>query len=371
MKTLLLLASWLALAACDRAGAAPGDSSRGAQGAPAAAPVTATRVEVAVLAPSDARLELILPGEVEGQRDALLAAALGGYVEHVAVAAGQRVRAGQVLARIDSAAHSVRRDQAVAELRQAEADLARSRALGRALPAAQVEANQTRVTLAQTGLRAAELEVARSFIRAPFSGVVADVDAEVGEVAPPGAPIIRLVELDPVKITLAVPDRDIIVLRPGMAVAVEVAAQPTALTGTVSRVSPTGDLRTRAFEAEVEVPNSDGRLLPGMIASVRVAQAVAQGTLVVPQDLLVTRRDGIGAFVDERGVARWRPLELGQIVGSQVVVARGLAVGDRMVVVGHRDLADGDVLLVARQGSCCRDGRVVFPDAPSPGVPPR
>lgn len=156
-----------------------------------------------------------------------------------------------------------------------------------------------------------------------------------------------------------------------MTVSVEVAAQPSELSGTVARVSPTGDLRTRAFEAEVEVPNPDGRLLPGMIASVRVAEVVAQGTVVVPQDFLVTRREGIGAFVEERGGARWRPLELGQIAGSQVVVRSGLVVRDRLVVVGHRDLAEGDPLLVAREGSCCRDGRVVFPDAPPAGAAER
>jgi hypothetical protein len=67
--------------------------------------------------------------------------------------------------------------------------------------------------------------------------------------------------------------------------------------------------------------------------------------------------------VVEDGVAHWRPLDLGQIVRDRILVNTGLSAGERVVILGQRSLEDGDELLVAREGKCCTDGRVVFPQA--------
>ena len=84
-------------------------------------------------------------------------------------------------------------------------------------------------------------------------------------------------------------------------------------------------------------------------------------SLIIPQEFLVTRRAGNGVFVvDEQSVARWRPLALGRIIATQVEVVSGLSPGERVVVLGQRGLADGDLLLVTREGTCCRDGRIFY-----------
>ena len=123
---------------------------------------------------------------------------------------------------------------------------------------------------------------------------------------------------------------------------------------------PTGDQDTRAFRAEVEVENPELRVLPGMIASVRLDRTLATGALVIPQDWLVTRRDGVGAFLDDHGIARYVSVHAGRIVRDQVVIDGGLEVGNRIVIKGHRSLADGDKLIVTRSGRCCENGRVNF-----------
>jgi len=331
---------------------------------PASNPAPATtfteRVEVAVLKPSAARVELKLPGEVEGLRDALLASATGGLVERVNVRTGEEVRKGKALARVDESTHRINLDRAEAELKQAESDLARAKALGDNITKAQVEAAETRVTLATAALRAAKLGYERSVIRAPFDGVVADAHVEVGEVAPAGAPIVRLVQMDPVLVTVSVPDRDVVGLRPGTRARITADAHASPIEAQISRVSAVGDLKTRAFEAEIEVPNPDHRLLPGMIVTVAVSQSLATDSVIIPQDWLVTRLSDVGVFLDDDGVARWRKLDLGDIVRDQVVVKAGLSEADRVVITGHRDLADGDHLLIMREGVCCENGRAVF-----------
>ncbi|MFW6050143.1 MAG: efflux RND transporter periplasmic adaptor subunit [Myxococcota bacterium] len=325
-----------------------------------ALPAQAVRVEVAEVQPAEARMRLRLPGEVEGSRDALLAAALGGFVERVHVDEGDRVRKGQVLARVDSALHAADLARAEAELDGARRELERARRMAGAVPQSQRDQAETRQRTAEAAHRAASVRLSRALIRAPFAGAVAELAVEPGEVASPGAPVARLVELDPAVVSLSVADRDVVTLKEGAEVRVRTDAQGEVFRGTVTHIGPAADLKTRTFTVEVEVANPDGKLLPGMIATVELGTELQGDHMLLPQHVLVTGRDGNGLFVVEDDVARWRPVELGAVMGGQVVVEEGVSPGERVVVTGHRELADGDRVLVARQGTCCTGGRVRF-----------
>jgi len=356
MKAVLLLA---ALAGC----------LAGAEQTDAAAPEVslasskAARVEVATLEVSDASLQLDLPGEVGGSADANLAAANGGFIEAVLVEAGDTVTEGQTLVRADTGLYFAQFEQAQAQLAQAVSELERLQALGDLGAPAQVDAASTGVLIAKASVSQARNRLSRSVIKAPFDGVVAAVGVERGEAVGPGAPVVRVVQLDPAVITLSVSDRDVVNLVPGMPVTVQVASRSGLVTGVVSRVSPAADLRTRAFPVEIDVPNAERLLLPGMIARVKVERPVVQDAVVVPQDWLVTRRDARGVFVVVDNIAVWRDVVLGEVVHDKVVVLQGLSEGDAVVVTGHRDLVDGDPLVLTRHGTCCREGRPVFAQA--------
>lgn len=320
----------------------------------------AARVEVAVLKHSKAELVSVLPGEVEGSRDATLASAQGGPIDRISVKEGDMVKRGQLLAQVDTALYSIRKKQVQTELNKAKRDLARAEGLGTALSTAERDRRQAQVEILQTNLELASLQLRRSTLRAPFSGVISEVLVEVGEVVPATAPLMRLVKLDPVHVVLSVPDRDVVALSPGASVTVDLAAVPGDITGTIARISPTGDPETRAFRVEVEVDNGDGRVLPGMIATARVRGTLASGAVVIPQDWLVTRREGVGVFLDESGVATYRSVTAGKVVREQVIIDHGLAQGDRLIMTGHRSLVEGDPLVISREGVCCTDGRPVY-----------
>ena len=179
----------------------------------------------------------------------------------------------------------------------------------------------------------------------------------MGEAVPPGGPVGRLIQLDPAVVTLSVSDRDVVALAVGAPVSVTTAAQSEQLLGRVTRIAPAADLSTRAFPVEVEVDNASGALLPGMIARVTAARDVTTGAMVIPQDWIVTLREEQGVFVTQGDVAQWRDIELGAVIHDKVVVTSGLSAGDRVVITGHRDLVDGDPLIVSREGRCCAAGR--------------
>jgi len=330
------------------------------------ASVAASRVEVVVLEPSEAKLELDLPGEVGGERDANLAAANGGYVEQVFVADGEEVAEGKVLAYVDAALYRAQLDQAKAQLEQAELELSRLEKLGDLASPAQLDGARTQAKVAAAAQRQAENRLARAVIRAPFAGVVANVAVEPGESVAPGAPVVRVVQLDPAVVNLSVADRDIVSLEQGMPVEVTAASRSETFEGRVSRVSPAADLRTRSFPVEVEVDNERRLLLPGMIARVKAERALFEDAMVVPQDWIVTKRDRRGVFVEEENTAVWRDVVLGEILHDRVLVKEGLEAGDRVVVTGHRDLVDGDALVVSREGRCCKEGRTTFANPVEP-----
>jgi RND family efflux transporter MFP subunit len=200
----------------------------------------------------------------------------------------------------------------------------------------------------------------RAVIRAPFAGVIVDLDVEQGEVAAPGAPIARLLQLDPIQVSVSVTDRDVAALEVGDKAQINTTTTADPVTGTIARIEPSADLQTRTFLVEVEVANEKRRLLPGMIAQVGFRSERSGEALFLPQDFIVTRLDGNGVFVVDGGKARWRPLELGGVSGTEVEVASGLEPGERIVTLGHRGLNDGDPLIISREGRCCVDGRVVF-----------
>lgn len=323
--------------------------------------VNATRVEVARVSKTGASMDLRLPGEVEGGREAVLASPRGGQVEQVAVQDGDRVKNGQLLVQVDTTVYHLQVEQAEAELEQAKKDLERADKLGGIMTQSERERIQLQVRLLTSKLKLARLELSRSMIRAPFAGVVAELDVERGEVVGPATPVLRLLQLDPIKVILSVPDRDVVALTAGTNVDISVGARSGVVKGKITQLIPAGDRKTRSFKVEIAADNSDASLLPGMIASVAVKQTLSEGAVVVPQDWLVTQRDKVGVFVvDKQNVARWRDVQAGQIVREQVVIRNGLKPGDRVVTTGQRSLADGDPLILTREGTCCKNGRVQF-----------
>ncbi len=362
---LISLALALSVVGCTPAAQedAPDSNSKANTGVKEPLKVDATRVEVATIASTSSDLNLALPGEVEGSKEAMLASAIGGFVEKVEVEVGQVVKKGETLARIDARMQRAQARLANVEVVDAKREYDRLVQLEDSVPRASLDAASTRLERARATLAVQQIMVSRATINAPFDGAIASVSIEPGEVAAPGAPLIRLVQLDPIFVTVAVSDRDVVGLTVGDKASVSVGASPELIAGTITRIAPAADTSTRAFEVEVSIANEARTLRPGMIANVRLSQAGATDRMLIPQDFLVTKLEGNGVFViDENDKAAWRPLELGGVVRDQIVVLSGLKIGDRVVVLGQRNLAEGDALLVAREGQCCTDGRVRWGD---------
>lgn len=332
-----------------------------------AAPAAGARTPVEVVLPREATLAatLDLTGSVSAERSAQVSVDVDGLIARVAVDAGDRVEAGEVLLELDDtlARLALARARAVTAQGQAQADEAarladeaRRLAADGHLPATEAATRAAAVGLAQAALaaaRAAEQEqaerVRRHRLRAPFAGVIAARMAEQGEWVAPGSALFSLVALDRVRLDLQAPQERFAEIRPGAAVEVEAdAAAGSRLPGTVQALVPVGTGGARSFLVRVLVEDAEGRLLPGTSARARIRLPDGdRAVLAVPGDALLRYPDGShGVFVvvdeGEGPVARARKVELGRRAGDEVELLSGLAASEPVVVRGNEVLRDGE-----------------------------
>lgn len=348
----LALALAAAVAACGDAEA--GGAPEGGGETPF---VRVINVEVEPVSLSRFVEEIRLPGTVLANRDVTVSAEESGTVRAILAEKGDRVRSGQALVRLDDAILTAQVDQARAAAELARETWERRRRLweedqvGSEL--AYLESRYASEQ-ASANLRTLEERLARTVIRAPIPGVLEDRMVEVGALVSPGTPVLRLVDVDPVKIRAGVPERYAPDVQPGASLQVSFDVLPqSGGTGQVAFVGSAVDRGSRTFPVEVELPNPGGLIKPEMVADVSLQRRSLEDVVVVDQDALVRVEGGYVTFVvegdGESAVARQRPVVLGPSQGNRVVVQEGLTPGERLIVTGHRTVADGDRVRIVEE----------------------
>lgn len=264
---------------------------------------------------------------------------------------GDAVRRGTVLASLRGDEFRDQVTDAEATLRQAQADFERAAQLyeNRSVSKADYDAAYARYTAGRARHSQALLSQHDATLRAPIDGVILKSMVDVGALAGPSAPAFTIADTRTVKVMFGVPDVTMSQLALGGPVAIEAEALPgVPLTGRITRIAPSADPSSRVFEVEAALPNRDGRLKVGMLATLRVRGGRQTGALYVPLAAVVrpagdstgyavfTVRDSSG-----RSTARLTRVGLGEVSGNLIAVREGLAPGARVVVRGATIVADG------------------------------
>lgn len=350
--TLLLLLAVGGLAGCGGEPAAEPD----AEEAQAAVPVTTRTASYA-----DRARAVTATATVEPSRSVQPGTKILGRVDAVPVAEGQRVSAGQLLARLESRDLDAAIRQARAAVASAEAQLENARAQYERMRELESRGSATRKNLedATSAFRMAEAgveqaranlaatEVSRGYaeVRSPFDGWVVDKGIEAGDMVQPGRPLFTVEDLDPVKVVADVPAAAAQGFAPGAPVGVEVPALGLRTEGVLDRILPSADPGSRTIRFEIVQPNPEGRLKSGMFARVVLASESTRPVLLVPRSAVVARGQLEGLFVVDREVepprARLRWVRLGEEHGDRVEVLSGLTEGEEYVAEPLPGLVDG------------------------------
>ena len=339
-----------------------------------AAPVSGqmqVRVEPVRLAPIVDRLPL--SGSVISPRHADIAPQESGLVRRMAVDVGDIVAEGDVLLELDDELlrlELLRLQAAHEEARLLYEDTRRLADEGRRLVGERnISRSEYESRLADQAVAeqrhqqlSAEVEmqqtrVRRATLRAPFAGVIGLKMTEQGQWLAAGSPAFNLAQLDPLRVQARVPERFYREVRPGTPVSVTFDALPGETTRVaVDSVVAVSDLETRSFTARADIPNSEGRLAPGMSARLefQVGGESSAPVLQVPADALVRRYDGsIVVWVVREGSAVPLIVTAGRRSGRYVevnVVNAGerLRDNDAVVTLGNESLREGQSVIAVR-----------------------
>lgn len=327
-----------------------GDAQAGAEDTEGEAAVRIINVEVMEIATSSFVDQVSLTGTAMANRDVQVAAEESGVIREILKEKGSRVSAGEPLAKIDDAILLAQVEQARSQAGFASQVWERRKRLWEenqvgseiAYLESKVGAEQ-----AAASLRILEERLARTTVRAPFDGVLESRTIEVGSMVGPGMVVGRVVALDPIKIVAGVPERYAADVRVGSSAVVTFDVFPgETFDATIRYVGSAVDPQNRTFPIEVVMSNPRGIVKPDMVSNVAVTLRRLESALVVPQDALVRVENGYVVFVvaerDGATVAEVRPVELGPNQRDLVVVVGGLQLGDRLIVVGQKMVADGD-----------------------------
>ncbi len=313
------------------------------------------------------RRTLSLPGTLRGHTEAALHARTSGYVASWTKDIGDRVRQGELLAVIDApeADHellqaSAARDQVQARLGLARSSLARWEGLGDIVSQQALDERRALLRQGEADLAAAEANLQRlnqlkAFRRivAPFDGVVVRRNVEIGGLVAAGnngagRELFQLAQTDPLRVTVAVPQVHAGGVHVGQEATVQLTERPGALLkGRVARTAGAVDTDSRAMAVEIELPNPEGRLLPGAYVEVGLSlQGEDAARLTVPAGAVQFRQEGPRlATVDARQRVLWRSVKLGRDLGKTVEILSGLSAADRIVLNPPDTLEEGETVV--------------------------
>jgi RND family efflux transporter MFP subunit len=198
--------------------------------------------------------------------------------------------------------------------------------------------------------RRSELEIARqqladTVIVSPMDGAVSERRASVGQYLTAGTPVVTLVKVDPLRLRLAVPEREARAVRIGQPVKLTVEGDPTKYEGRVARLSPAIAEDNRTLLIEAEVPNAQGVLRPGSFAKAAIVVEAGQQIVTVPQDSITTFAGIEKVLTVAEGKVVEKRVRTGRRIGEAVEVTEGVTPGDR-VIVNPGNLVSGQAVTV-------------------------
>jgi RND family efflux transporter MFP subunit len=339
-----------------------------------AAPAVSVQIGTAqFLTGSDAQADLVATGYVVAQRKAAVSSKATGRLEVLNVEEGDRVAAGQIIAQLENSDIKAALDLAVANLKKAQADsleaalnfkrqteLLKSGASTQdvvEVATARYDAAIASVQAMRANVKAAEVALENTLIRAPFNGTVLTKEADVGEMVAPFASssssrgaVVTMADMRSLEVEADVSESNIQRVKPDQPCEIILDAYPEfRYRGFVKKIVPTADRSRATVLTKVAFKNLDSRVLPEMSARVNFLPVEKQETkesqgpvLTVPKNAVTTRGNNQVVFKIVEEYAQETPVTIGRELGTVREIKSGLSAGDRVVLSPPGKLKSGD-----------------------------
>jgi membrane fusion protein, multidrug efflux system len=288
--------------------------------------------------------KLVLSGRTEADKRVTVTARTGGILTELRIQRGTRVKKGDIIAVLsdDARKAQVAKAQSLVTQRRAELDAKRRLIASGATPKLELVNLEAQLKAAEAGLAAAQAELDRGVVRAPWAGIVQDTKIEVGGAAfsMAGREIATIVALDPMLAVVEVSERKLAGIKVGETAKVKLVTGDTA-TGRVRFVAKTASPNTRTYRVEVELANPDGAIPDGITAEVTLPLAPVMAARVPRSALTIASNGDIGVrTVGNDGVVAFAPVKVVEDKQSFMWVS-GIPDGARVIVQGQDFVREG------------------------------
>ncbi|TAM12868.1 MAG: efflux RND transporter periplasmic adaptor subunit [Nevskiaceae bacterium] len=316
-------------------------------------------------------------GTLRAVRGATLSLQVAGTVERIAFKSGETVATGQTLLQLDASEDRARLQALKAAAQLAEITFERDRKQFAARAVSQQTVDSDRATLAQARANVAQQQamVDHKSLRAPFAGRLGLRQVDLGQYLKAGDPVVTLQSFTPIYVDFHLPQQALAELRVGQRITAtnDTFADQT-FTGTLTAITPQVDPATRTVQVRAELPNPDGKLIPGMYAAVKITTGTPQPFLTLPQtavtyhpygDTVFVITPDPGAATVDNGEKDGNPgkkqgdkpatptfvvheqfVTTGATRGDQVQILKGLKAGDVVVSAGQLKLRNGSKVVI-------------------------
>lgn len=320
-------------------------------------------ISVAVATANEQPWQLRLPtvGTLKALQGVDLSLEISGTVTDLQFESGQKVQAGQPIVQLDSGVETALLETALADLGLAQVDYTRGSQLVGSQAISKGEFDRLSAVLKKNKATVNQLKasLAKKRILAPFSGTIGIRQVDVGDYLASGTKIATLQDLSSLYVDFFVPEQSVPKIAVGQSVQLNVSAYPTqSFPGTISAINPKVENTTRNVQVRATLANPDGKLLPGMFASLQVLLPDPQPRIVVPETAITYTLYGNSIYVvaqkkaedgsiekDDKGqpilIAERRFIETGERREGLVMITKGLQKGDKVVTAGQIKLDNG------------------------------
>ena len=307
-------------------------------------------VEVKKVAPEDFEHYFEVNGSLEAVEQANISPEQGGQIKQILVKEGDRVAAGTTLATLNVSVFQTSMQEIDNGIELAQTVYDRQARLWEQKIGSEIQYLEAKNRLESLQKKRGTLsaQMAMSTVKAPFAGVVDRIYQKAGELAAPGQPMLTLVNMSEMKVKADVSENYVQAVKENAEVDVDFPSFGVSTKARIRQVSNIINPSNRTFSVEVRVPNANGELKPNGIATLKIKDFEMKEALVVPA--IAIGKDAKGAFlfvineVEGKSKAIKKYVTTGRTSGGQTRVVEGLLSGDRVVVEGYNEVANGDLV---------------------------
>lgn len=303
-------------------------------------------VTVKKIEPNTEAEVLSYSGTIEADNTVLLGFSVAGRISTIKIQEGQKVQKGQLLASIEQITYKNAFDIANADLEQANDNFNRLQSLydKNSLPERDFIAVKVAVAQANANKNLAAKNLADTKLYAPFSGIITAKHTEIGATTSLGVPVFTVMKIDKVYAVAAITENEISSLKIGADAQITIPSLNLELKGKISVINPQADNYSKTYTVKVRLDNPEGRLLPGMIADIKINTGKIQNLIIIPSNAVLRSPDNINyVFIAKpNNIAFKKRVNISGVTGNNhVIIKDGIQVGDKLIIEGYTRLEDG------------------------------